>query len=128
MLRGRYDLGTWAHPDSMHVPPNFFAAPLPAAHLLKAQRSHTRVDAENMRTLLSWRLSFWLNEIRFQSGLTQKELAANIETTQSAPSKWEHGRNLISLDTLGRLGACARIPIALYAELPSNQRKSAIWL
>lgn len=78
--------------------------------------------------LLSWRLSFWLNEIHFQAGLTQHELAGLIETTQPALSKWETGRSLISLDTLGRLGDCAGIPVALYASLPANQTRSVIWL
>ncbi len=112
-LRGRYDLGTWAHPGGPHAPPDIH---------------DTRVHVENMHRLLSWRMSFWLNEIRFQAGCTQAELAARIETTQPAFSKWENGHNLISLDVLGRLGVCSQIPIALYAELPSNRQYSLIWL
>lgn len=112
-LRGRFDLGTWAHPDAPHAP--------------KGMRD-TYLHAGTARPLLSWRLAFWLGEIRAQSGLTQHELAGLIETTQPALSKWENGRSLISLDTLGRLGECAGIPVALYASLPTNQTRSVIWL
>ena len=112
-LRGTCDLGSWAHPDSPLAPPD---VPAGALH------------PGNMRTLLAWRMSYWLNEIRCQSGYSQRELAGLIETTQPALSKWETGRNLISLDVLGRLGACTQIPIALYAELPGSRRESVIWL
>jgi DNA-binding XRE family transcriptional regulator len=112
-LRGRFELGTWAHPNAPHAPPGM---------------RDTYLHPGTARPLLSWRLSFWLNEIRFQAGLTQHELAGLIETTQPALSKWETGRSLISLDTLGRLGDCAGIPVALYASLPANQTRSVIWL
>lgn len=73
-------------------------------------------------------MSFWLGEIRTRAGLTQSELAGLIETTQPALSKWETGRALISLDTLGRLGVCSGIPIALYASMPAHEGGSLIWL
>jgi transcriptional regulator with XRE-family HTH domain len=73
-------------------------------------------------------MSFWLGEIRTKAGLTQNELAGLIDTTQPALSKWETGRSLISLDTLGRLGVCAGTPIALYASMPANEGGSIIWL
>ena len=89
-LRGKFDLGTWAHPNAPHAPPGM---------------RDTSLHPGTARPLLSWRLSFWLNEIRFQAG-----------------------RSLISLDTLGRLGDCTGIPVALYASLPANQSRSVIWL
>lgn len=48
-----------------------------------------------------------IREARRRAGLTQKQLAERIETTQSAVARWERGRVEPSFETLRRIaGAC----------------------
>lgn len=39
-----------------------------------------------------------LKELRLKNNLTQKKLAKLLNTTQSVVSRWENGKNLISID------------------------------
>lgn len=116
-VRGFYDRATWADSQSRHAPPYF------------RQGSFDLDDPRSVnRMLLAWRMNFWLREIRDQAGLSQDELAYRLETNQSTFSRWENGRNLISLEILSRLSKEIGIPIGLYAELPRRWGTRLIWL
>ncbi len=116
-VRGVYDRATWADSQSRHAPPYFRQG----AFDLEDPRAVNRM-------LLAWRMNFWLREIRDQAGLSQDELAYKLETNQSTFSRWENGRNLISLGILSRLSKQVAIPIGLYAELPRRWGTRLIWL
>jgi len=116
-VRGVYDRSTWADSQSRHAPPYFRQGEFD----LEDPRAVNRM-------LLAWRMNFWLREIRDQAGLSQDELAYKLETNQSTLSRWENGRNLISLGILSRLSKQVAIPIGLYAELPRRWGTRLIWL
>ena len=44
-----------------------------------------------------------INQIRQERGLTQAAFAKKLGTSQSAVNRIEHGRQNLSLDTLGRI-------------------------
>src|ERR1700722_11727459 len=44
-----------------------------------------------------------ISQIRQERGLTQSEFAKRLKTSQSAINRIEHGRQNLSLDTLGRI-------------------------
>src|SRR5437868_15356471 len=44
-----------------------------------------------------------ISQIRQERGLTQAEFARKLNTSQSAVNRIEHGRQNLSLDTLGRI-------------------------
>ena len=44
-----------------------------------------------------------IKELRIESGLTQKELAEKLETTNSAVCDWEKGRTQPDLETLKQI-------------------------
>ncbi len=116
-VRGFYDRATWADSNSRHAPPYF------------RQGDFDLDDPHSVnRMLLAWRMNFWLREIRDQTGLSQEELAHGMETNQFTFSRWENGRNLISLEMLSRLSKRVEIPIGLYAELPRRWGTRLIWL
>lgn len=63
-----------------------------------------RPDRQTLSTLGSGRL---IHDARRLAGLTQRELALRLGTTQSAVSNWERGRDVPRVDTLARiLEAC----------------------
>jgi transcriptional regulator with XRE-family HTH domain len=48
-----------------------------------------------------------VRDARAFAGLSQRELADRLGTTQSSVSAWEHGKDMPRVDTLGRiLSAC----------------------
>jgi transcriptional regulator with XRE-family HTH domain len=48
-----------------------------------------------------------IREARLRAGLTQRDLASRLGTTQSAIARWEAGRAQPSLETVSKLvGAC----------------------
>src|ERR1700733_3970952 len=44
-----------------------------------------------------------INQIRIERGLTQSEFARQLATSQSAVNRIEHGKQNLSLETLGRI-------------------------
>lgn len=62
-------------------------------------------------------LGEFLNEVRTQSGMSQTELAAALETTQPAISKLERARHMPSLGMLIRIAEVTRTPMVIKARL-----------
>jgi DNA-binding XRE family transcriptional regulator len=116
-VRGLCDREIWSHPNAPMAPP-----------LYRQDRVNPHDPKAMTRMMLAWRLSFWLNEIRHQSGETQEHLAYRLHTHQAAFSRWENGSGVITLDILSRLSTTVGIPIGLYAELPRNTGARLIWL
>jgi ribosome-binding protein aMBF1 (putative translation factor) len=116
-VRGLCDRQTWSHSNAPVAPPAY-----------RQDRVNPHDPKAVSRMMLAWRLSFWLNEIRHQSGETQEHLAYRLQTHQAAFSRWENGSGVITLDILSRLSKTVGIPIGLYAELPRNTDARLIWL
>ncbi|MSO79316.1 MAG: XRE family transcriptional regulator [Acidimicrobiia bacterium] len=66
-----------------------------------------RHDRPNSTTFSRLNAASVIREARELAGLSQAELAARMQTAQSAVSRWERGLDVPRVDTLGRiLRAC----------------------
>jgi transcriptional regulator with XRE-family HTH domain len=66
-----------------------------------------RDDRPRTQTLSRLDVGALVREVRRRAGLTQRDLAAMLGTTQSAVSTWERGHDVPRVDTLARiLAAC----------------------
>jgi len=64
-------------------------------------------DRPRTQTLGRLDVAGLVRDVRTRAGLTQRELAERVATTQSAVSAWERGRDTPRVDTLARiLTAC----------------------
>ena len=61
-----------------------------------------------------------LIEARVEAGLTQEELAARMETSQSAVARMESGRTLPSARTLMRFARATGTKLRIHFERPSH--------
>src|SRR3954471_1302979 len=52
-----------------------------------------------------------ISQIRQEKGLTQAEFARQLNTSQSAVNRMEHGRQNLSLETLGRISDVLHKPL-----------------
>lgn len=70
------------------------------AQLISTEASHTLSGMNRARSWNVWRM---VREARLAAGLTQRELATLVGTSQPAIARYEAGRTLPDIDTLARL-------------------------
>lgn len=51
-----------------------------------------------------------IKELRKENGLTQKQLANKLQTTNSAVCDWERGRTQPDLETLAKIASLFSVP------------------
>lgn len=59
----------------------------------------------------------FVRRLREQSGLSQTELAARVGTTQSAVSRWEHGRDEPRVSTLASIVRACGLTASIVADV-----------
>ena len=80
-----------------------------------------RAARENLRPVYEFRKA--LIGARLAAGLTQRELAAKLGTTQSAVARLESGERLPTVDTLYHLAVALSVDVAITAREPLTIRR-----